>query len=203
MTTVKRHCVEPMGKNACKLCLILLWGVVLVLPGLGLASGCGASDRALRPVLPTALAGGLTFQEGALGYGDLRLGMARSSVQNILGIALSPGDTNDTGCDGTTTAVEVNGRRLLLDFSEGGSGSALQGIFAPLVQQTEAVARDALVRAIKQRVPTLQYQPSRHQPDQAEQDNPGPLYVLRTNPGVGILVKPQSGLYVYRVGCLD
>ena len=186
-----------------ELCLIFLWGVVLVLPGFGLASGCGSSDRALRPVSPTALVGGLTFQEGALGYGDLRLGMKRSSIENIFGIALSPGDANEAGCDGTTTAVEMNGRRLLLDFSEENEGSVLQGIFAPFVPQTEAVARDALVRAIKQRVPTLQYQPSRHQPDQAEQDNPGPLYVLQADSAVGVLVKPQSGLYIYQVGCLD
>jgi hypothetical protein len=181
-------------------------------PGLGflflLLAACGpAGERGgAAPAEPGPPAGPpsplarLEALDGTLAWNDLALGMSHAAVERVLGRELPLSPPGPAACAWRSVDAEVDGTPVHLSFGEREGELKLESL---RIELTGARSRDELVRLLKRRVPPVRYQPGRHQPDLAEDEDETPLYVYTENEELGLLLKPDRALFVTRVGCLD
>lgn len=140
-------------------------------------------------------------ENGHLGWDDLRIGMSRKGVAEILRQELSLHRGESPVCGEFFSDVLYHGRWLALQFSSTDEEAELESIFVPFKSTLQSKA--ILVQSLKEYVPDLTYQPSQHQPNQPEQANRTPMYLVDTNPNLAILLKPDRGFYLSLRDCLD
>lgn len=138
---------------------------------------------------------------GRLGWGDLRIGMSRNEVAGILRQEVSLHQSESPVCGEFFSDVLHYGRWLALQFSDRSEEAELESIFVPFKSTLQS--KTILVQRLKDHVPNLRYQPSRHLPNQPEQANRTPMYLLEENPTLAILLKPDRGFYLSLRECLD
>jgi len=162
-----------------------------------------AAQAQTQPEVPTDVIKRVTSDGRNLAWGGIRIGMSLHEAETVLHSKLNAAYENETGCGGIVAETKLHGTRVTLDISGLDPGSVVQGIQVPLSGSAKPEAIRSLVASLKKRVPSLVYQPSRHAPEMTEKENPNPVYVLKTNPQMAILVKPEIGLILSREDCLD
>jgi hypothetical protein len=146
----------------------------------------------------------LKVEEHRLRWGDLVIGMTLPQVENVLRskIAFKDGEVEPNPC-GISDHVRYRGRKLLIDFAGEDGKETLIGILVPFTGPERTLQRRDLVAALKKRIPGVIYQPSRHEPDVKESDNPRPIYLLKDNPQMAIFLNSGRSIYVGFEECLD
>lgn len=156
---------------------------------------CGRPDSSPPPALL-----GIEAGEGTVGWRGIVVGMTAHAVEQRLGLPIAGLEPLNGACAGSGASLALNGAALYIAFSGGGPDAIVQSVFVPL-STTWTTAQ--LVAELRQRVRGLRYQPSPYAPELREEENPTPLYVLADHPDVGILVKPDEGLWFSLIDCLD
>jgi hypothetical protein len=185
----------------------------VVLAGAGCAGDGEVGDTDAPPTAPatrpeepapgaaagTGPAAKLAVEQGSLAWGDLRLGMTVSEAEQKLARAFGY-TAVEGGCGGFTAPVDMPGEVVHVQFDD----KVPEGKLLVIRIEGDRSQRDAIVAALRQRVPDLQYRPSRHAADVTEADNPSPLYALSMDPEQVVLVHPEEGtMTIGYARCVD
>ncbi len=144
----------------------------------------------------------LWSEGGAIGWGELRLGMGRPEIDRLVAgpLELEPSMTSG----GISHArVRLDGVSISLALRD--DDGVLLGFFVVRSEGDPDAcwSRATLLDRVKSVFPRASYLPSRHAPDLPEEDNRIPMYTVDPDGSVA-LVKPAEGmLYVGDDSVLD
>jgi hypothetical protein len=144
----------------------------------------------------------LSSDSQGLRWNGLSVGMTLRQLERTDGSPIDPKAMHTNLCGGVSVRRMLHGRQLDIDLMGSRGEETVAGIFIPLADAEKTMAVADLVAALKQRIPTLQYKPSRHEPALTEAANPWPVYQLKSRPEMVIFLKPGEGVYIGLEACL-
>jgi hypothetical protein len=143
----------------------------------------------------------INVDENRLGWKGFHLDATRESIEVKLGRELSLEKIESPYCGGYIAYINDDEMKVEIEFAGTEPGTKLEVLRIPLPPFSGNKAK--VVERLKSRVPNLVYQPSIHAPDLLEDDNDGPMYLLRDNPGHVVIVKPWEDIIIALSYCLD
>jgi hypothetical protein len=148
---------------------------------------------------------GVTFKNGAPGFGAVRLGMTHFQAEKAVGKALPVHKEEGSVCgEWITEPLPSDGCQLQLQFSGPGRDAVVQSIDVRPASGDHATDRTAVLKRIKKRFPDLVFVPSMHEPDLVESEAWVLTYVQKNDPGRAVLFNLSWGLLsVTLTECLD
>jgi hypothetical protein len=143
----------------------------------------------------------INVDQNRLGWKGFHLDATRESIEAKLGRELSLEKIESPYCGGYIAYIEDDEMKVEIEFESSEPGAKLEILSIPLPPFSGDKAK--VVERLKSRIPNLVYQPSIHAPDLLEDDNDGPLYLLRDNPGHVVIIKPWEDIIIALSYCLD
>lgn len=177
-------------------------GLAVLIALCATCAGSGTKESGYRTAEPTVVEL-ITAENGRLGWAGLMIGMTREEVERVLNRHITLYEAPSPSCGEVFADISFQGRIVPLQFSGDQAKSVLESIFVRFSGHEAERSREELVSDLKGHISDLIYQPSRHDPDLKESDNPTPVYLLPSNRELAILLKPGTGFYLSLVGCLD
>jgi hypothetical protein len=136
-----------------------------------------------------------------LGWKRIHVEDTLDSIQATLGRKISLEKMESEFCGGYYADADDEGMVIELEFESSEPGAKLETLFLRLPPFESD--KSGLIERLKSRIPALVYQPSIHAPDLTEDENDGPMYLLRDNPSHVLLIKPWEGILIALGHCLD
>jgi hypothetical protein len=174
-------------------------GISMMLIVMQNTSALAADSRGLEK---KEVLGALSVDKQHLRWHGLRIGMTLRQLEHVLGSKISFKEVDGNLCGGVMVQANHRGRKLEFDLVGGEGKETLAVIFIPFVGSEKALPLGDLVTTLKKRIPSVIYQPSRHEPNVKEADNLLPVYLLKDRPEMAIFLRPGKGFYVGFEGCL-
>ena len=148
---------------------------------------------------------GLGFADGKVAWNGLAIDTPLPEIEKKLGHALEfPKDPDPFS--GRLVRVLVGGHAARLWFHDVEGVPTLSFLNIERTESDPATcwALENLVAAVKTKVPTARYVPSRHEPDVPEEASEHPTYVLDERDDLVVLLKPAHGtIFVGHFSDLD
>ena len=160
-------------------------------------SGDGAAPPAAGPAPAEKATDPLQVEQGHLAWGELRLGMTVQEAEQRLGHGF--GFTRTEGaCPGVTAPVRLHGHAVHVMFDSKEPEGTLRGATVELTDGD----LDALVAAVRSRIPGLESIPGPDEPGTGE-GSPTALLALTADPEQAVLAKPAEALTITYADCLN
>lgn len=164
------------------------------------ALGFGAVSVPARAADPLE---GLEVSTKRIGWDGIELGMSFVQAERRFGTTLPLTENPAARCGRFVSGSERGGLSLQVGFPSSKPGAKIETLFVRFEGQQVTADADALVAALRARLPDARYVPDEDMPATTEADHPAPTFeVTRGEETYVIQLRPRDGLFLARRDCL-
>lgn len=178
---------------------LLISLLIIALAGCATTDGEAGDGKTPDRAPQNAPFNAISVQSGRLFWNGVGVGQPLDQIESVVGHSLERRRGEAPACGETYVHPVVESRELTVQLSQRSGGFVSDSVFVPLMFEERNMSARVLSESARRAVPTLVPREGRHGPT----EGPPLLFVLEDNRDMVINIKPGSGFYLSRWGCMD